>query len=193
MIEAKLENIKEITTRLNYADFYATRGAAEGVNKELEEIQKLAFQNLYPLKGVSAARPGLDINSNWKFKSAQAISNYPIMGVLYNTSPHAGYHEVGTGAYAAQNYFGKNYYMGNNFILPKNSRFLRFIYNGPPKKEKSPDPQGKAGTGEFIFAKYVEGQEPKRYLGNAVLTQQPFILTRIGTGIMTHLTNLESL
>jgi len=189
MIQAELnaESLKEFGTKMKYIKMYAVMGAAEAINTELEGIKEQATFNLYPLKGVSVARLELSIEAGWKMKSAQANGDYPIMGTLYNISPHAGFHEVGTGAHAATGYFGQNFYNKNNYIFPKNGKFLKFIYMGPPKGEVSPDIQNKAGTSNEIFARYVEGQEPKRYLGNAVIGQQSLLANNIGTFIMNRI------
>lgn len=91
---------------------------------------------------------------------------------------HNSFVEVGTGPYAETNYFGMNYNRGTQFILPKKSKLLKFIYNG--SLVTSPDPQKRANTGNYIFARYVEGQEPKTYLGRAVLSQKNSITKVIG-------------
>ena len=90
-------------------------------------------------------------------------------------------------------YFGGNYYKGTNFITPKNSSYLKFMYIGPPKREKSPDPQGKAGSGDYIYAKYVEGQEPKKYLGRAILSEQSRMKMLIGSYIMNDIKNVKGI
>jgi hypothetical protein len=192
MIEFKLEGDKEVIQRLAYAKFFAQRGAADGINGELENLKNFATMNLIP-KGVSVTRPGQDINSNWHVISAQPSDTFDIKGTLFNESLHAGYCEVGTGAYALTNYFGENYYKGTNFITPKNSTYLKFMYTGPPKREKSPDPQGKAGTGEYIYARYVKGQEPKRYLGRAVLSEQPKMKMLLGNFIFDNIKNAKGI
>jgi hypothetical protein len=191
MIQAKIteESLNKLERMVKYTKWYATEGAVEALNAEMDGIREQATFNLYPLKGVSVGRLELSIESGWRMKTPSPNINYPMTATLYNISPHAGFHEVGTGAYALPNYFGGNYYRGTSsqYITPKNGRVLRFMYMGPPLKEKSPDPQGKAGSGEFIFARYVEGQPPKKYLGNAVLAQQARLSKNIGTYIMNRI------
>jgi hypothetical protein len=189
MINAQIneQDMKDFNTKMKYIKMYATMGAAEAINTELDGIKEQATFNLYPLKGVSVARLELSIEAGWKMKSAQANSDYLIIGTLYNISPHAGFHEVGTGAHAASGYFGQNFYNKNNFIYPKNGKLLKFMYMGPPSNESSPDIQSKAGTTNEIFARYVEGQEPKKYLGNAILAQQSMLSNNIGTFIMNRI------
>jgi hypothetical protein len=192
-IEVEMDDPKALIQKLAYVKFFANRGACSGINNELEYLKTLAIGNL-SVKGVSQARPEASINSSWRIKSASPSEAFEAMGVLYNSSPHAGFVEVGTGPYAETNYFGKNYNKGTMFITPKTSKVLKFTYGTGVRPFKTsikgtPDAQAKRGTSQYIFAHYVEGQEPKNYLGRAVLATRPRLLNEIGMFIMNDINN----
>jgi len=194
-IDVDMEDPKVISKVINRSIFFAKMGACDAINDTLIEMQKRATGNL-TVTGVSQSRPEASINASWRIKSAQLADMLEPAGTLYNTSPHAGFVEVGTGPYAETNYFGKNYNRGTLFITPKNSDVLKFTYGTgvrPFKTQikKSPDVQGKRGTTQYIFAHYVEGQEPKNYLGRALLSLQPQMLSNMGTAVMAYLTRVE--